>query len=260
MNHLQSFFTTALFICFAFVSKAQEDGTRSGTSEKKEITGKIMIVPFEPLMYMSEIDQKINQQTKWEFKEIREFFRHQLDTQLKLKFQSIASPVVSFYSDSAKTAKDLAYIYQSTAISFDIIGKPTATTVENKKQNGIKNGQLVVEISEDKKFTSIKTKNKELIPYLNKKYKSEYFVFINQLDIKSVPDSYDIATDSYQREVTVHYTIIDKDSKLITAGAATSKFTSKENNPKKIVALTFGPIASYIATKFNAIVNPPKPK
>ena len=257
---LQTLFTFILAFILGYSSIAQEEGTRAGTSEKKEITGKIMIIPFEPLMYMSEIDQKINQQTKWEFKEIREFFRHQLDAQLKLKFQSISSPVVSFYSDSAKTAKDLAYIYQSTAISFDIIGKPTATTVENKKQNGIKNGQLVVEISEDKKFTSIKTKNKELIPYLNKKYKSEYFVFINQLDIKSVPDSYDIASDSYQREVTVHYTIIDKDSKLITAGAATSKFTSKENNPKKIVALTFGPIASYIATKFNAIINPPKPK
>lgn len=253
-------FILSLLIIILQNNVFSQEGTRTTTSDKKEISGKIMIIPFDPMMYMSEIDQKINQQTKWEFREIREYFRHQMENQLKLKLQSISAPVVSFYTDSAKTAKDLAYIYQSTAISFDLIDKPTAPTAASKKESGIKNGQLVVEISDDKKFTNIKTKNSEVIPYLNKKYKSEYFVFINELDIKAVPESYDLATDSYQREVTVHYTIIDKDSKLITAGAATSRFSSKENNPKKIVALTFTPIAGYIATKFNSIINPVKPK
>ncbi|MBL7889750.1 MAG: hypothetical protein JNL24_09365, partial [Bacteroidia bacterium] len=45
-----------------------QEGTRTTTSDKKEISGKIMIIPFDPMMYMSEIDQKINQQTKWEFR------------------------------------------------------------------------------------------------------------------------------------------------------------------------------------------------
>ncbi len=129
-------------------------------------------------------------------------------------------------------------------------------------KSGISNGQLTVEQNSDKKFMNTKLTNAEVIAYLNKKINlSEYFVFINQLDIKSVPDSYDIATDSYQREVTVHYSILDKAiGKTINAGAATSRFSSKENNPKKIVALAFGPIATYIAAKFNTIVNPTKPK
>jgi len=254
MNIKQIIFFFSLF-CFSLSSFSQE-GVRNTGDSKKEITGKIMIIPFEPKMYMSEFDQKFNQQTKWDFKQIREFFRHQLDKELKLKFQSISSPVVSFYTDSVKTAKDLTYIYQSTTISFDLVDKPTATTVENKKQSGIKDGQLVVEISNDKKFTNIKTPNNELIPYLNKKYKSEYFIFINELDIRMVPDSYSLATDSYLREVQVHYTIIDKNLKLITAGAVSSKISSKEEHPKKIVALAFSPIAGFIATKFNNSVNP----
>lgn len=246
---------------FLSVISFSQEGVKNPTPAKKEITGKIMIVPFEPKLYMSEFDQKFNTQTQWNFNQIREFFRHQLDNQLKLKFQSIASPVVTFYADSVKTAKDLDYIYKSTTISFDLIDKPTAPTTENKKESGIKNGQIVVEVSTDKKFTNIKTQNNELIPYLNKKYKSEYFVFINELDFKSMPESYDPATDTYQREVVVHYTILDKDSKLIMAGAATSKFTSKENNPKKVAALVFPPIAAFIAAKFNEIINPaPKKK
>jgi len=234
--------------------KGQE--TVRTASAKKEISGKIMIVPFEPQMYMGDIGEKIYIESKWNFKQISEYFRHQLDNQLKLKLQSIASPVVSFYIDSTKTCKDLEYIYKSTSLSFDPIDKPVAPTIENKKTSNIKNGQLSVEISNDKKFTNAKFTNKELIPFLNKKYKSEYFVFINELDIRSMAESYDIASDTYQREVVVHYTIVDDMSKLITAGAASYRFSSKINDPKKIVGLTFSPIAAYIAAKLDAVINP----
>jgi hypothetical protein len=234
--------------------KAQE-GVRN-TTAKKEIAGKIMIIPFEPQMYMGDIGEKIYIESKWNYKQLTEYFRRQLDNQLKLKLQSIESPVVSFYIDSAKTAKDLGYIYKSTVISFDLVEKPTAPTVENKKQSGVKNGQLAVEVSNDKKFTNTKFSDKELIPFLNKKYKSEYFIFINELDIRTVSESYDLASDTYQREVTVHYTIVDHNSKLIAAGATSSKFSSKINDPKKIVSLTFSPIANFIAAKLDAVIHP----
>lgn len=245
------FFFSAIL---AFSLNAQE-GVRNPAS-KKEISGKIMLVPFEPQMYMGDIGEKIYIESKLNFKQLSEYFRHQLDNQLKLKLQQIASPVVSFYIDSAKTSKDLEYIYKSTSLSFDLVDKPVAPTVVNKKENNIKNGQLAVEISTDKKFTNTKFTNKELIPFLSKKYKSEYFVFVNELDIKTVAESYDLASDSYQREVTVHYTIVDDMSKLITAGAATYRFSSKINDPKKIVSQTFSPVAAYIAAKLDAVVNP----
>jgi hypothetical protein len=245
-------FVVCLFFLCAY-SIAQE-GVR--TAAKKEITGKIMIVPFEPQMYMGDIGEKIYLESKWSFKQLSEYLRHQLDNQLKLKLQSIESPVVSFYIDSAKMSKDLQYIYQSTTIAFDAVDKPSAPTIENKKQQGIKNGQLVVEASTDKKFTTTKFATNELIPFLSKKYKSAYFVFINELDIKTVPESYDVASDTYLREVTVHYTIVDSTSKLITAGAASYRFSSKVNDPKKIVNQAFSPIASFIAAKLQAAIKP----
>lgn len=214
-----------------------------------------MIVPFEPKLYMSEIDQKINQQTQWNFEQIRENFRHQLDTQLKMKLSKLA-PIVSFYTDSTKMSRDLAFIYRSSTLSYDLIDKTSVSTQPPIKQKGIKNGQLTIEMNNDKKFMNKKLHDTELITYLSKKYKTDYFLFINELDIKTDANSYDIATDSYQREVTVHYSIIDKFSKTIVAGIATSTFTSKENNPKKIVALSFSPIATFIASKFSAILAP----
>lgn len=228
-------------------SLAQES-TRTAKNNTTDAVGKIMIIPFDPKLYMSDIDSKINQQTKWNFGQIRENFRKQLNVQLKLKLQSIA-PVVSFYSDSVKMAKDLSYIYKSTNLSYDLISNPNAIKNPSGKQNGIKNGQLAVEINMDKKFMNTKINDEKLLGYLTTKYKTDYFVFINQLDIKNNMDTYDLATDTYLRETTVHYSIIDKTGKNISAGVATSQFSSKENDPKKIVSKNFSPIANYIAEK-----------
>lgn len=252
-----------IFFIFVFLhclSSFSQEGVRAA-APKKELTGKIMIVPFEPKMYMSDIDQKINQQTKWKSGAIIENFRHQLDNQLKLKFQSVLSPVVSFYLDSTKTAKDLDFIYKSSAISFDLIAKPTAPTAAPvKKDKGVKNGQIVVESSSEKKFSNIKFIDPSLVSILNKKYLCEYFLFINELDIQNDAETYDMVTDSYQRIVTVHYTIVDKTAKLIIAGAATSRINSKVNEPKKIVAQSFSPIASYLAAKFSLAIKPKEVK
>jgi hypothetical protein len=234
-----------------------QDGVRN--AESSGMKGKIMIVPFEPKLYMSEIDMKVNEVTKWNFQQIRENFRHQLDNQLKIKLQSLGT-VLSFYADSVKTWKDLMYAYKSTSLSFDLPEKPTQATVATPVPTKIKDGQVQVAIDNNKKFTNTKITDNELLPYLNKKYESEYFVFINELDLKNILDSYNMSNDSYDREVTVHYSILDKTGKTISAGAATAKFSSLENNPRKIVANCFAPIAAAITAKLDAILNPKPPK
>lgn len=254
MASLKKYFFFFIFVFSSAFSFAQE-GTRNTEAPGKTVTGKICLVPFEPKLYMSEIDQKINQQTKWNWETIRENFRHELDAQLKLKLQS-SFTVLSFYADSAKMAKDLDYTYNSTSLSYDPVSKPTDAKTPNATKSGISNGQIVVEQSGDKKFMNTKLTNVEVLSYLNKKYSSEYFIFINQLDIKNDMNSYDMNTDTYQREIVVHYSILDITGKTINAGVATSRFSSKENNPKKIVAQCFSPIATYIAAKFTAIANP----
>jgi len=242
-----------LFLNFLVFFASAQEGTRAAKSNPPESVKKIMVIPFEPKLYMSDIDIKINQLTKWNFEQIRENFRKQLNAQLKLKLQSI-EPVVSFYSDSAKMFKDLMYIYKSTSLSYDLIANPNGVPTPSTQQNGIKNGQLAVEINTDEKFMNIKINDEKLLNYLNTKYKTDYFVFINQLDIKNNVDTYDPATDIYQRDVTVHYSIFDKTGKNISAGVATSRFSSRENEPKKIVSTYFSHIAADITSKLVASI------
>ncbi len=245
----------SFFLSFLALYSLAQEGTRTAKNNPADTVRKIMLIPFEPKLYMSDIDMKINKQTKWNFEQIRENFRKQLNAQLKLKLQSIA-PVISFYSDSAKRANDLLYIYKSTNLSYDLIANPNEAKVPATQQKGIKNGQIEVEVNTDKKFMNIKISEPKLLDYLNTKYKTDYFVFINQLDIKNDLESYDIATDIYQREITVHYSILEKTGKNISAGIATSHFSSKENEPKKIVSDNFSPIATYIAEKLRTSIKP----
>ena len=233
------FFGTISIYTFA------QEGTRTSDAVLK---GKVMIIPFEPLMYMSEIDKKVNEQTDRTFNEIREKFRRELDIQLLLKLKK-QTPTISFYLDSIKMARDLDHIYKSRTLSYELLD-PKKGTPDSKKQKKITNGQLTVEMNNDVKFMNAKIINPSLLSTLNKKYDSEYFIFINELDIKTDMESYDAVSDSYQRNVIVHYTIMDKTKKIISAGAAVSKFSSLENDPKKIVDKTFVPIADYIANQF----------
>ena len=242
-------------ICISVSVFAQDKTRATPGSSTNSVGGKIMLVPFEPKLYMSEIDKKVHDQTNWTFNQIRENFRHQLDIQLQQKFKPF-SPVVSFYKDSAKMAKDLLYLYGSKHYSYEAIDKPTASATKTVASTGIKNGQVEVEMNDDKKFFTVTIDNKETLAYFNKKYGADYFVFINQLDIKTDPNSYNITTNTYQRKVDIHYTILDKNTNLITAGIASSYFSSKENSPKKIVDLSFSPAARFIADKFIAAVKP----
>jgi len=239
--------TIAAILFLLTINSFAQDGTRM-TNEN--VSGKVMIIPFEPLMYMSEIDKKVNEQTGWNFDQIRENFRHQLDVKILLKLKTKTN-AISFYMDSVKMAKDLNYIYKSRSLAYEPVDpKERNTTPANKKTKNITNGQLTVEINNDNKFMNAKVINPALLSLLYKKYGAEYFIFINELDIKPNMEAYDPATDSYHRDITVHYTIIDKTKKVISAGIASVKISSLENAPQKIVEQAFVPIADYIADQY----------
>ena len=51
--------------------------------------------------------------------------------------------------------------------------------VKDKKENEIKNGQIISETDNTPHFMNAKLKNATLVPYLYGKYKTDIFVFIN---------------------------------------------------------------------------------
>jgi hypothetical protein len=224
---------------------------------------KVMLIPFEPRLYMSEIDHAINKETKLNAKEIKAKFRDGINEQL---YKSIKAHhlVVDLMDDTVKTKKDLGEIYQYLSLEYMKVPDQAnyKPPVKEKEQQVIKNGQIVDETNTDQRFMNAKIRNATLVPYLYGKYKTDIFVFINQLDIKS---SNSLAPGELQakegfRKIVVHYTVYTFDAKEINSGIAETLFPVALNNPAKIINTYFSKIGQIITERINLALAPPKTK
>lgn len=254
-----------LFLLLAFVLGAQNTTINKG-GEKAPPPGKhkIMLIPFEPRMYMSEVDYAINKETKLSGKQIKAVFRDGINEQLykALKPQHM---VVDLMDDTVKTKKDLGDIYQYLTLEYMRVPDQAhyKPPVKDKEEKIIKDGQLVDETNTDARFMNAKIKNATLVPYLYGKYKSDIFVFINQLDIKASnsggPADAAAVSDGF-RKLAVHYTVYTFDAREINSGIAETQFPASINDPKKIVNSYFSKIAQIITERINLALAPPKTK
>jgi hypothetical protein len=178
--------------------------------------------------------------------------RDGLNEQLYKKLKGTMS-VVDMLEDTAKTQKDLGNIYQYLAYQYQKTPnqekyKAPSSDKENKNVN---KGQLTVETNGDSRFMNAKLKNATLVPYLTGKYKTNLYLFVNELDIKSfnaIPG--DFSSDS-NRKIIVHYTIYTFDAKEINSGIAEIAMPVQVNNPTKIINTYFSQIADLIAQRLN---------
>lgn len=211
---------------------------------------KIMLVPFENRMYLSEIDYHINKETKLNGKQIKATMRDGLNEQLYKKLKAKMN-VVDLLEDTVKTKKDLENIYQYLSYQYQKVPDQNNYKApgKEKEEKTIHNGQLTVESNADARFMNAKIKNATLVPYLHNKYKTDLFLFINELDIKAVNGSPADMTSNSSRKIVVHYTVYTFDAKEINSGIAEVDLPANINNPSKISSAYFSKLADIITTR-----------
>lgn len=216
---------------------------------KKGTKHKVLIIPFEPRMYMSHIDHKINAETKWSQKKIKEAIRFGLDEEL-YKCIKKKQEVMSFLDDSVKYKKELFKTYSAIQYKYDKIpdqNKYTAPKTE-KEIKAIQKGQIVADSDNEGKFMNVKVKDNTLLGTFTSKYKTDVFLFINQIDITSseVPGA---LNNSVIRTITVHYTIFSANGKEINSGISSVNFPPTVNHPDKIASDYLSKIAQEIVVR-----------
>lgn len=243
-------------------TNAQDRTIGASTNESsREILKKykIMIIPFENRMYMSEIDYHINKETKLNAKQIKAQMRDGINEQLYKKLKNKMN-VVDLLDDTVKTKKDLADIYQY--LSYDYQKVPDQNNykppVKEKEEKTIQKGQLVVETNSDARFMNAKIKNATLVPYLTGKYKTNIYLFINELDIKALNGSPADFNSNSERKIIVHYTVYTSDAKEINSGIAEVALPTNVNSITKINQSYFSQIADIIASRIEKALLPKK--
>jgi hypothetical protein len=250
-----------ILTCFsAFAQKTMS--TKTATEREAPSTHKVMLIPFEPRLYMSEIDMQVARETKLSSKEIRHLFRDGLNEQLQKNLKVNKYSVVDLMEDTAKYKKDIEGIYQYLSYSYMKVPDQNnyKAPVADKKEKKIDKGQLNVETNSEIRFMNAKVTNAKLVPLLYGKYKTDIFIFINQLDIKASgsPDPSTMMNESPLRKITVHYTVYTYDAKEINSGIAETEFDPALNNPKKIIDKHFSKVASVIVARVTRALVPGK--
>jgi hypothetical protein len=254
---VKAYLNTGLFILFFMTCmlsiQAQDKTISSGNkpSGKEAVSKhKIMIIPFENRMYLSEIDFMINKESKLTAKQIKATMRDGLNEQFYKKLKP-KMPVVDLLDDTTKTKKDLEDIYQY--LSYQYLKVPNQDNykppVKEKEEKTINNGQLVVESNSDARFMNAKLKNATLVPYLGGKYKTDLYLFINELDIKALNGSPADLSSTSARKIVLHYTVYTLDAKEINSGIAEVNLPVNVNNPTKIINTYFAQLADIVTAR-----------
>ena len=227
---------------------------------------KVLIIPFEPKMYISSADKEIASRTKLTHQEIRENMRYGISNQMRHAVGKGMKSVSLLHIDTGAVGRDLGYIYNSIGYKY----KPLpAEDVARNKQNEedlkpvnklkgsfnklikhdnlapkessgdtrIINGQIHSTVSYGEKFMNTSIHNPSLLKVLSAKYQADVFLFINELNIEAAaPASRSgLSALSYKRKVKVHYTIFNKDGKELHGGAAIVYMPSTTNDMNKII-------------------------
>jgi hypothetical protein len=215
---------------------------------------KVMLIPFEPKLYMSEIDRNINAETGLSARQIKQKFRDGINEQLYKAFKSARYGVVDLMDDTVKYHKDMEGIYQYLTYQYQKIPDQDnyKTPEKEKEEKKIQKGQLNVETNSDARFMNAKLTNAKVVPLLYAKYKTDLFVFVNELDLKaSGTAGRDLSGTSSNRRITVHYTVYSYDAKEINSGIAEMDFEPELNVPKKIIERYFSKLATVIVERVN---------
>lgn len=249
------------FLLFGFagyISLAQNT-TINRDNKVKEGANKVMLIPFEQKLYNSEIDYQINKETGLTGKQIKYKFRDGINDQLYKAFKNNKYGVLDLMEDTVKYKKETESIYQY--LSYEYMKVPNQDNykppVKEKKEKTIVNGQINIETNSEARFMNAKIGNAKLVPLLYGKYKTNIFIFINQLDIKAAATPANGLTDG-ARKIIVHYTVYTYDAKEINSGIAEQEFPIDLNNPNKIIDKYFSKVAETICSRVNKALLPAK--
>jgi hypothetical protein len=259
----------ALFAFLLAFTPIFSQNTTTGETIPVDQTDKqnVLIIPFESKMYISDIDRDLAQKNALNFQDIKAKFRAALDQNIFIALKPYYNPL-SFYAIEPQEAKEeLVYIYNSVGYKYEVIPVEEVVEKENlgtkligkfkkkKKEEeyieaGVQNGQIVSQVDNRDKYMNTKITNSNLLPNLNKKHQANYYIFINELDIKrSADEAYKATEDQYKREIKVHYTIIDNNGNEVSSGAIKARFPSGQNDIDKIIKVHFPLIAQKIVSK-----------
>jgi hypothetical protein len=211
---------------------------------------RILLLPFNPDMYLSDIEHDIMQNTEMSPEEYRAYFRRSLDLKLQGEIKTYR-PVVSLMAENeGDDKKELREFYAQAGYNYmEPVGKGVGKVIDKKKslfekKTAEEKAPLYITTRGDDKFLNAAITDKEFFKGLLSTNGCNFAVSINQFEIKTNFSScIDLSKKLYRRELIIHYSILDANAKMLGGNFLVVYFPSDVNKPQELVEKTFKSIA-----------------
>lgn len=215
----------------------------------------IVVAPFHPDRYMSEIDRYIAEGTQYTYQHTRGFFRKGLDNAILIGAKEY-NEFVSMHADDAVVNEDLDFMYKVISnpivpyvppvIAADQGFKKTLanywvklqTNVDKGPEPGtrIERGQIVSVEDTRELITKVKIYNQILVDSMTPKYNADYFLFVNELDLlNAAKNQQALESEDYERVIKVHFTVFDSKGTELFSLFKKRYFSSYKNDLPAII-------------------------
>lgn len=247
-----------LFLCViqGLFCKAQ-DSTIDIIPSDSAIHKKTLIIPFEPDMYMSDMDREIGGVNQLNQPQIVERFRVAFDRVLDNTIQLKHETHSLLHDETSASESQLVEIYSGISFVFTpikrnekerLISKVIPKKEAPKKEATIKNGEVYTVRDTIERYMKTVLTDSLLLQRLQEKTNAENFLFINQFELKnSFDDVMQMQNDTYQRELRIHYSVLNSKGKELVGGIAKCKFDNRIVEISRIVAISFPCAAQQIS-------------
>ncbi|MDB5257174.1 MAG: mltD [Chitinophagaceae bacterium] len=210
----------------------------------------VLVIPFDPYLYFSDADDEIAARSNLPRNKIREVFRRRMNALLNADGYETIHLVGGRSKDSIS---DLNKIYGSVTYNYQqAISNPSSRYAPQKEVSVSKNKSWIakqkdkVTGSEDAKYElpqdnaryfGVIVKNPDFYNYFSAKYSIDYYIFINQFEVKTnYENCLDRAALNYERTFTTHFSIFDANGKQIAGNSFKTHYNSNSNYVYQIVS------------------------
>ncbi len=252
--------------------KKGERGEEKG-KEVRPFGRGILLLPYEPRLYLSDVDKRIMEATGLSQQQIKKRVRFGLLNELHRAFIDHGRVINVLLTDTPNVQEDMQMTYRSVGYEYEpvpegergppkevgesenffdrLFGGHDKKTQKGNSEEGMKNGQIVSDFEDQPRYMRTKILEKGLIEHLTKKYSVDRVLFINQLNIQQGggSKSQGFKGQKGDRWIKVHYTLFGPEGEALYGSAATHSMPLDVNDLNTIVKEHFRAVGERIADR-----------
>lgn len=253
------FIPAALFLLLGNFAVKGQDSTIDINKSDSAVHKKTLIIPFEPDLYRSDMDLQIGRANQMSQAQIVEKFRVNFDRALENTVQLKNDTKTLLHDETSAELSQLTAVYSGITFEFTPVKREQSkknrlveainpTKQAPKKDARIKNGEVYTVRDTIERYMKTVLKDSSLLENLKSTIGAENFVFVNQFEIMNYfEDVMQLQNDTYQRELRIHYSILNVKGEELVGGIAKCRFDNQLLNINKIIAASFPCAAKLIA-------------